>query len=111
MRYSEDLRARVLRLYDQGWKTRAIARTLGLSESWCRRVKQRRHEPRPKVGGGKPKLDDRARLTLAQWVHQTPDATLEELRQRLADRLGLRVSIGTVWNTLRRLKLTLKKSR
>jgi transposase len=39
------------------------------------------------------------------------DATLGELRGRLRDDLGLVVSVGTVWNGLRALRLSYKKSR
>lgn len=105
------MKDRVLALYDQGMGTRAIARQLLVSESWCRRVKQRRHEPPRKIGGGHFKLDEAGRQHLDRFVREKPDATLEELRTRIADELGLRISTGALWNTLRRMKLSLKKSR
>jgi transposase len=48
---------------------------------------------------------------LLSWVDARPDATLAELRQRIAIELGLTLSIATVWNTLRALRLSYKKSR
>ena len=111
MAYPRALRERVLAFYDEGLPTRQIARNLRVSESWCRRVKQRRGLPRPKLGGGRFKLDADARVRLDRFVSETPDATLAELQQRIADDLGIDVSIGALWNTLRRMKLTLKKSR
>lgn len=111
MAYSTDLRERVLVLYDEGVPTKRVAAQLRVSPAWARRVKQRRDQPPRKVGGSRPKLDDAARTQLAAWVDQRPDATLEELRTRIADELGLTVSIGTVWNTLRGLRLSYKKSR
>ena len=110
MAYGPALKQRVLMLYDEAEKTRAIARRLRVSESWCRRVKQQRHEPPRKIGGGHFKLDEAGRDALRQWVEQTPDATLAELQQRCLLERQVRISIGALWNTLRRMKLTLKKS-
>jgi transposase len=39
-------------------------------------------------------------------VEEQPDATLNELRQRL----GVSVSLTTLWTTLKKLGMTLKKS-
>ncbi len=111
MAYSTDLRERVLALYDEDLKTKQVAKQLRVSPAWARRVKQRRGQPPRKIGGSLPKLDETSRTTLLSWVQERPDATLEELRQRVQDELGLRISIGCLWNTLRRLKLTFKKSR
>jgi len=100
----------VLRLYHEGEQTKDIAERLKVSPAWCRRVKQRRHDPPRKIGGGHFKLDDAGRTTLARWVKQQPDATLEELQRRCLDELQIRISIGALWNTLRRMKFSLKKS-
>jgi transposase len=111
MAYSTDLRERVLALYDEGLKTKQVAQRLRVSRAWARRVKQRRHEPPRTIGGREPKLDAAARARLSSWVDERPDATLEELRARVADELDLRLSIGCLWNTLRAMRLTFKKSR
>lgn len=111
MAYSADLRQRVLDLYDEGAKTKQVAERLRVSRPWARRVKQRREQPARAVGGSRPKLDAAARRTLAAWVDERPDATLEEIRSRLCDELALVVSVGCLWNTLRAMKLTFKKSR
>jgi transposase len=110
MAYSTDIRERVLKLYDEGKKTKPICQQLLVSPAYARRVKQRRHEPPRKVGGSKPKLDEAARAKLREWIEQKPDATLEELRKRLASDLEITVSIGCLWNTLKKMKLTFKKS-
>jgi transposase len=44
-------------------------------------------------------------------VDEGPDATLEELRARVASELRITISIGALWETLRVMKLSLKKSR
>jgi transposase len=111
MAYSADLRERVLALYDEGHRTKAVCERLKVSPAWARRVKQRRHDPPKSVGGSSPKLDAAARARLSGWVDERPDATLEELRARVRDELGVSVSVGCLWNTLRAMRLTFKKSR
>ena len=111
MAYSTDLRERVLGLYDEGHRTKAVSKRLKVSAAWARRVKQRRHDPPKSVGGSAPKLDRSARERLSSWVGEKPDATLEELRARVREELGVSVSVGCLWNTLRGMKLTFKKSR
>ncbi len=44
-------------------------------------------------------------------MDERPDATLEELRGRVLLELGVSVSVGCLWNTLRAMRLTFKKSR
>ena len=58
-----------------------------------------------------PRLDGAARARLSAWVGGKPDATLEELRARVLAELGVSVSVGCLWNTLRSMRLTFKKSR
>jgi transposase len=113
--YSMDLRERVLALYDEGFKTKQVAQRLKVCPAWARRIKQWRSEgksiaPKP-VGGSKPKLDESARCELARFIDEQPDATLEELRRRIAAELKITISIGALWETLRAMKLSLKKSR
>jgi transposase len=113
--YSMDLRERVLALYDEGLKTKKVAKQLKVSPAWARRIKQWRNEgksiaPKP-VGGSKPKLDEDARRELEGFVNEQPDATLEQLRTRIASELQITISIGALWETLRAMKLSLKKSR
>jgi transposase len=111
MAYGKALRQRVLQFYDEGEKTAAIAKRLAVSRSWCRRVKQHRHRP-PVVRRGRAfTLDESACPLLAARVERQPDSTLDELRAWCQSELGITVSIGALWSTLRRLKLTLKKSR
>jgi putative transposase len=113
--YSMDLRERVLAAYDEGIQTHEVAERLRVSRSWARRIKQLRGEgksiaPKP-VGGSKPKLDAAARARLLGFVDETPDATLEELRIRVRQELGIEICIGALWETLRALDRPLKKSR
>src|ERR1700730_4165054 len=99
MAYGQALKDRVLRLYEEGFQTKQIAKRLDVSPAWCRRVKQRQHNPPLKIGGGRFKLDEAARGALASWVKEQPDATLEELQRRCLVELKICVSIGALWGT------------
>jgi len=106
--YSMDLRERVLADCDAGQTTKPVAEKYGVSRTWVRALKQRRREMgeiAPRKGGGRKRKIDRARL--AELVREDPDATLAELRARLA----IRCALSAIWTVLRELKLTFKKSR
>jgi transposase len=108
--YSMDLRVRVLADCDAGIATKKVAEKYSVSAAWVRRLKQRRREsgeicPRVSKAGPKPKLFGKEEQ-LEQLVAEQPDATLEELRKKL----GVAVSLATVWRSLKTLGLTLKKS-
>jgi transposase len=111
--YSLDLRRRVLAVVDAGQLRRPqIAALFAVSTSWIRRLVQRRREtgsiaPTPQRHGPLPALSDRQRQRLAELVRRRPDATLAELRERLAAGVGT----TTIWRELSLLGLTLKKSR
>lgn len=110
--YSLDLRQRVLAAVDAGHLRRSqIAALFAVSTSWIRRLVQRRREtgsigPTPQRHGPLPALSARQRRRLADLVRRHPDATLAELRQRLAAGVGT----TTIWRELSLLGLTLKKS-
>jgi len=107
--YSMDLRERVLADCDAGMQTRSVATKYRVSESWIRRLKQRRRDhgelaPRPRRRMPEPRwLPYTERLHAL--VRQQPDATLVELRQRL----DIDLSIATLARALRALHLTFKK--
>ena len=107
--YSLDLRSRVLQDCDAGETTRQVALKYRVSESWVRRLKQRRREsgevaPR-RAGTKQPARWLASADQLRQLVDEQPDATLEELRQRL----GTNLSTKTLSRALRALQLTVKK--
>lgn len=108
--YSVDLRARVMADYDADVGPAELARRYRVARSWVYKLIDQRQdlghiEPLKGEVGRKPKLKnqgDRLRKIVAQY----PDATLEELRQKLP----MMVGISTLWRALAELKLTLKKS-
>jgi transposase len=109
--YPQKIRELVLDAYAEGVETADIARQLKVSQSWIRRVRQRWQELQLRSAieqkhGPDPKLTQAHRLQLAKLVEQTPDATLNQLREQL----NRPVSISTIFRALDDMKLTLKKS-
>jgi transposase len=108
--YSMDLRERVLADWDAGLGTNAVARKYRVSPEWVRKLRRQRDatgDIRPRRGrtGPKPKLAAYVEQ-LTELVQESPDATLAELREKL----GLKVSVVTLWRVLKKLGLVLKKS-
>ncbi len=108
--YSMDLRTRVLADYDLGLTMQAISEKYRISTKFIRDLRQLREEtgsltPRHSKTGPKPKLADHTEQ-LAKLIQEQPDATLEELQQRLPVPVGL----TTIWRALVALGVTLKKS-
>ena len=108
--YSMDLRERVVAAYDEGTRPSVIVRQFRVSKAWVYRLLQRRREngsiePLRGQPGRKSKLKPHME-ELRKQVEDNPDATLEELREKLSIKVGM----GTLWRALRALKFTLKKS-
>jgi transposase len=107
--YSMDLRQRVAQAVDQSQESlRQLAQRFLVSLSFIVRLLALRRrtgslDPRPHQGGPAPFLDDAGLQRLQQLLHDQPDATLEELAQKLG------CARMTVWRALRKLKITRKK--
>lgn len=111
--YSEDLRERVVQACDEGTLSRQeIAEHFVVSPAWIRRLLQRRRETGsfsvlPGGRGPQPKLTAARLERLAKHVQEHPDATLAELKKRVR----LPCCLATIHNALKKLGLSLKKSR
>ena len=108
--YSVDLRQRVLAACDDEMGTAEAAETFAVSESWVRRIKQRRREggelaPRVRGRTGPVPVLAAHRDRLAALARAAPDLTPAEY----GDRLGVAAAPVTVWRALRALGLTFKK--
>jgi transposase len=107
--YSMDLRERVWADCQAGMKTPAVAEKYKVSESWVRRLKQRQKATgslaRRPPSTGRPVVLAPHEARVRALVRDDPDATLAELRRRL----GVAVSVGALFNYLRRLRLSFKK--
>lgn len=107
--YSLDLRERVLQDRDAGISKAEVARKYRVSTRWIFKLEKQRETtgdiaPCRSHAGPKRKLAEHTERLL-QLVEEQPDATLRELR----DRLGVPVSLATIWNTLQALGVTFKK--
>jgi transposase len=111
MAYAMEFRRAVARAYDECGSSIEVAEDLGCSESWVRRLIQRRREtgsldPLPPALPDNNKLTDADLEKLRALIADKPDMTLAEL----AAALGGKASVPTVWRATRRLDLPLKKS-
>jgi len=109
--YSMDLRERVLNDCDGGMGTKAVAEKYTVSQSWVRRLKQRRRQtkqiaPTQQRHGRRPGWEPYAeQIRLA--VREAPDLTLREYVQRYA----LPISKSALSRGIAALGLSRKKSR
>jgi len=110
--YSLDLRKRVLRACDRGMNPDAVAATFEVSRAWVYRLVQRRRDtgsiaPRPQTTFRRRALSDAEEVRLVALISAQPDATLAELQLALPTHAAL----STLWRTIDRLGLTVKKNR
>jgi transposase len=114
--YSRDLRLRVVQAYEnREGSMRQLATRFRLSLSCVRDLLLRYRAtgdvaPQPHGGGYPAKLDVTGLETLKTLVHATPDATLQELRTRLATTQQVMVSPATISRALTKLGLPRKKN-
>ena len=108
---SGEVRQRAIEAYEAGRGTQAqVARLYGIDIStfqrWLQRYRQSgRAGPLPR--GHNPAALDKAQMQqLDRLVRQTPDATLEQLR----DALGVSCSLVAIHNALKRLDYRYKKN-
>jgi transposase len=109
--YSQDLRQRILDTVQRGeGSLRQIACRFLVSLSFVTRLLQLHRntgslQPKPHGGGNPAVLGPEDLERLRELVQKQPDATLEELQQRL----GVSCSLMTISRALRKLKLPRKK--
>jgi transposase len=106
------LRTRVLRDCDAGLSSKDVARKYAVSRAWVDPLKQRRREtgeltPRKQTKFRRRTLSDEQEQRLVFLITARPDRTLAELR----DELPTSAAVSTLWRTIGRLGLTVKKTR
>jgi transposase len=108
---SDDLRERILKAIDnhEGSRRKLAARSCVNPSSITRLIQLRRQSgsfnPRPHAGGVTPTLDHDALERLRTLVKETPDATLETLKQEM----GVTGSKMIICRALQKLGLPLKR--
>jgi len=111
--YGQDLRARVFAEADDGTPVGVIAEMLRVSISYVSKALSRRRDTgetsaRLQRCHVPPKLKPYHGV-IRRRVMECPDETLEELRAWLLETHGVGASTTLVWETLKKLDLTLKK--
>jgi transposase len=111
MSYSMDYRRVVAAAYDECESSAEVAEQFGCSESWVRRLIQRRREggtlePFQRKSPDQRAYDDADEQKIRELIREQPDATLAEVAALLAKP----VHLCTVSRTLGRLGLPRKKS-
>ena len=112
MAYSMDYRRAVARAYDECGSSVEVAERFGCSQSWVRRLIQRRREGGTLEPGSSARRDDQRayddadEAKIRELIRARPDATLAEVAEALAKP----ASPAAVSRTLKRLDLPRKKS-
>jgi transposase len=113
----DDLRRRILECCEEGKQTqeeiaqrfKVSVRYVGKLVAHKRRTGQA--ERIPHHPGRKPKFTPPIRERLKSWLKSQPDLTLKELQKKLEQEERLRSSQFSIWTTLKKMGLRLKKSR
>ena len=110
MAYPMEYRLAVAAAYDDCGSSIEVAELFGCSQSWVRRLIQRR-QASGSVAPLTPKRPDNRKLDpedlaqLRKLIAEKPDMTLGEL----AEAMNHKASVPTVWRATQTLKLPLKK--
>jgi transposase len=112
--YPKELRVRVVAAVEDGrFSIPEIARIFKVGVTFVKRMLKlhRAGEPLdPRHGGGPvPLLREKETALLRQAIRTSPDATLEELQQVLADKCQATASLSTISRRLQFLDLPRKK--
>jgi transposase len=111
--YSQDLRERVVKAVDEGLSRSESAHLFGVSEATIKRYLKLRCEtgnlaPKP-IPGYPPRKIGALQKGLKPQLEAHPDATLEEHCRLWEAQTGVKVSISTMSDAIKRLKWTWKK--
>ncbi len=113
--YSQDLRDRVIATVDGGVPVRQAAVTFEVSIAYIYKALIRRRltgdsGPNPNRGHRARKLTPAQELALATHIRSRPGITLVQAQAWLQAEHSVELSMGAVWNAVRRLGLSFKKS-
>ena len=113
--YSLDLRQRVVAANDKGKSSIAeVAEQFNVGQTFVKKMLRQQREqgsvaPLAHGGGRQPSLSEREHRLLRQKVKERTDISLAELREHLAAKAGLTVSLPTIHRSLRASRLSHKK--
>lgn len=115
--YSLDFREKIIDVYfTEHVSVRKLAKRFGVSKSFVETLLKRLREtgdilPKPHGGGPQPKLNAEQLKLVKALVDTDNDATLDELRDRLAAETSILMSRSSMGRIVQKLELTRKKKR
>ncbi len=115
--YSLDFREKIIDVYfTEHVSVRKLAKRFGVSKSFVETLLKRLREtgdilPKPHGGGPQPKLNAEQLKLVKALVDADNDATLDELRDRLAAETSILMSRSSMGRIVQKLELTRKKKR
>lgn len=113
---SIDLRQRIMAAYEaKEGSQRQLAERFKVSLSFIRDLSRRYREtgtvePKPHGGGAVAKLGIKQLPVVKALVMAQPDALLEELCERFAEKTGVTMSVSTLQRAVCSLRLSVKKN-
>lgn len=113
--YTLEFRQKILDVYDsEPISQRQLARRFQVAKSFVEKILKQRREtgsiaPKVRTQQTPSKLNREQLTVLVRLVEENNDATLEELRQLLANETGVTVSTSTLDRMLKKLNITRKK--
>ena len=112
--YSQDLRDRVIDDALSGTSARQAAERFGIGIAtairWVRQARETGDRKPGRQGHPRRSILDPHRDYILDLVETTPDMTISEMLERLAEDKGVSASRATLWKFLDRCGLTFKKS-
>ena len=113
--YSLDLRKRVIAAYEEGLETISeIAERFAVGQTFVKKMLRQKRETgsleiKERRYGPAKRLSRKDHAWLRRAIEKEPDATLDMLRERLAEKRRVQVSRATVGRAVQSLDLPLKK--
>lgn len=111
--YSEDLRVRLIEAVKAGASARGAAQTFLVAAStaitWVREWRENGRTTAKPMGGGTSPLEPHAEWLLSQVAEQ-PSLTLQAMRHRLNEELGVSAAISSLWRFFDRHDISFKKN-
>ena len=110
--YPIEIRNRVIKKYNEGKTVEEIASELSVGQRFVFEMLRLNKagvplDPKPRSGGRKPTLDEEKLAEIEALVLETPDITLQEIKETM----GLSISISIICDAInKKLKLRLKKN-
>jgi transposase len=111
---SEDLRQRIIRAKKAGESHGKVAQRFAVSvrtvERYWQRYREEGHCRVGQMGGHRRSRLHGHEQTVGAWIEAQPSLSLEELRVRCQQELGVVLTVSALWYRLKALGLSYKKS-